>query len=231
MNEVGAAADTDSALSVPATVPAIVVFGDVVGSRKAPAAASGWLRRLCVELEALYGPDRLAPFAFTQGDELQGLLRPGADPVRGVLYASLHRESRPMRWAVVRGVVAIGQGPATERGGDAFVQARSLIDVSRRQRDGLLMHTGREPSDTLLADLAPVLAELLRGLSTRQREVARLALLEGLRQVEIAERLDVSRATVSVTFRRAGVRSIERVAEAVRLIFAEGAAVDEGGPL
>jgi RNA polymerase sigma factor (sigma-70 family) len=204
-------------------VEAIVVFGDVVGSRRAPAASSEWLRRLCAELEGVYGPDRLAPFAFTQGDELQGLLRPTADPLRGVLHASLHAEARPMRWAVVRGVVERGSGPATERGGEAYVHARGLIDLARRQRDGLLMVTGREPADTLLADLAPVLAELLEGLSTRQRTVARLALLDGLRQAEVAERLDVSRATVSVTYGRARVRSIERMASAVRLVFAAAA--------
>lgn len=203
------------------SVSAIVVFGDVVRSRRAPAASSGWLRRLCMELEAVYGPDRLAPFAFTQGDELQGLLRPTADPLRGMLYASLHEESRPMRWAVVRGSVAGGEGPATERGGDAYVAARRLIELARRQRDGLLMTTGVASADRLLADLAPVLAELLRGLSTRQRTVARLALLDRLRQADVADRLDVSRATVSVTFGRARVRSIERLAAAIRRVFAE----------
>jgi DNA-binding CsgD family transcriptional regulator len=206
-------------------VEALVIFGDVVGSRRAPTATSGWLRRLCMELEVVYGADRLAPFAFTQGDELQGLLRPTADPLRGVLYASLHELARPMRWAVVRGVVARGEGPATERGGDAFLKARALIDVARRQRDGLLMISGGEPADTLLADLAPVLAELLKGLSLRQRTLARLAVLEGLRQAEVADRLDVSRATVSVTFGRAGIRSIERLASAIRLVFAQGGGV------
>lgn len=125
-----------------------------------------------------------------------------------------------MRWAVVSGRVAQGEGPATERGGDAFLTARSLIETARRQRDGLLMVTGAERVDPLLADLAPVLAELLRGLSTRQRTVARLALLDGLRQADVADRLDVSRATVSVTFGRAGVRSIDRLASAIRRVFA-----------
>jgi DNA-directed RNA polymerase specialized sigma24 family protein len=129
-----------------------------------------------------------------------------------------------MRWAVVRGVVERGEGPATERGGEAYVAARGLIDLARRQRDGLLMITGTQPADTLLGELAPVLAELLGGLSTRQRTVARLALLDGLRQAEVADRLEVSRATVSVTYGRAGVRSIERMAAAVRLIFAQAGA-------
>ena len=203
-------------------VPAVVLFGDVVNSRRTPAAASAWLRRLCSELEGLYSRDRLAPFAFTQGDELQGLLLPSADLVRGILYASLHEEARPMRWVAVHGPVERGEGPATEWGGDAFVAARQLIEHAKRQRDGLLMVTGHAPTDELLGDLAPVLAELLRGLSTRQRTVARLVLLDDLRQSEVAERLDVSRATVSVTYGRAGVRSIERVAAAVRTLFRMG---------
>src|SRR4051812_48308187 len=101
---------------------AIVVFGDVVGARLAPAAASNWLRRLCSDLEAVYDGVRLAPFAFTQGDELQGLLPDGSDPVLAVLHASLHPEARPMRWAIVFGDVEPGQGRATERGGDAYVR-------------------------------------------------------------------------------------------------------------
>jgi RNA polymerase sigma factor (sigma-70 family) len=190
----------DSAAVRAERVPAIVLFGDVVDSRRAPAAASAWLRQLCFELERQYEGERLASFAFTQGDEL----------------------ARPMRWAVVHGVVERGEGPATEWGGDAFVQARQLIETARRQRDGLLMVTGDARIDELLADVAPVLAELLRDLSARQRTVARLALLEGLRQAEVADQLDVSRATVSVTYGRARVRSIERMAAAVRTIFRIG---------
>ena len=201
---------------------AIVIFGDVVGSRRAPGLASTWLRRLCRDLESLYLTDRRAPFAFTQGDELQGLLEPSADPVRAVLYAGLQDDARPMRWVVVFGSVAPGEGPATEHGGQAFVRARDEIERARRQRDGLLMVTGDPRSDELLEDLAPVLAELLGSLSPRQRTVARLALIDELRQAEVADRLDVSRATISVTFARARVRSIERLAAAVRSTFAAG---------
>jgi RNA polymerase sigma factor (sigma-70 family) len=212
----------DSAAVRAERVPAIVLFGDVVDSRRAPAAASAWLRQLCFELEGLYEGERLASFAFTQGDELQGLVLPSGDPVRGVLYASLHEAARPMRWAVVHGLVERGEGPATEWGGDAFVQARELIETTRRQRDGLLMVSGDARIDELLAEVAPVLAELLRDLSARQRTVARLVLLDGLRQADVADRLDVSRATVSVTYGRARVRSIERMTAAVRTIFRMG---------
>ena len=125
-----------------------------------------------------------------------------------------------MRWAVVFGSVAPGEGPATEHGGEAFVRAREEIERARRQRDGLLMVTGDPRADELLEDLAPVLAELVNSLSPRQRTVARLALIDELRQAEVADRLDVSRATISVTFARARVRSLERLAAAVRSIFA-----------
>jgi ATP/maltotriose-dependent transcriptional regulator MalT len=201
---------------------AIVLFGDVVGSRRAPAAASAWLRSLCRQLEILYATGRLATFAFTQGDELQGLLKPSADPLRAVLFASLQDDSRPMRWVAVHGEVVSGEGPATERGGEAFLQARAALDQGKRHRDSLVMLTGDAPTDQLLADLAPVLAELLGGLTRRQRTVARLALVDGLRQAQVAERLNVSRATISVTYARGAVRSIERLASAIRTLFAAG---------
>jgi PAS domain-containing protein len=106
------------------------------------------------------------------------------------------------------------------RSPDSF--AAELIETAKRQRDGLLMVTGDGRSDGLLASIAPVLAELLAGLTTRQRVVARLSLIEDLRQAEVAEQLEVARATVSVTFRRAHVRSIGRLRDAVRAIFATG---------
>ena len=131
-------------------------------------------------------------------------------------------DSRPMRWVAVHGPVASGEGPATERGGEAFVEARAALEQVKRQRDGMLLRTGDPATDELLAELAPVLAELLGALTKRQRTVARLAIVEGLRQAEVAERLNVSRATISVTWARAGVRSIERLASAVRTLFAAG---------
>ena len=50
---------------------------------------------------------------LTQGDELQLLLAPGADPFRAVLRAGLHPDALPMRWAIVAGGIDPGSGPAT----------------------------------------------------------------------------------------------------------------------
>ncbi|MEA2605253.1 MAG: hypothetical protein QOI00_10, partial [Chloroflexota bacterium] len=52
-----------------------MLFGDVIRSRREPTAATAWLRTLTSDLEGAYADnERLAPFEFTQGDELQGLL-------------------------------------------------------------------------------------------------------------------------------------------------------------
>jgi hypothetical protein len=200
----------------------IVLFGDVVRSRTQPTASADWLRSLAADLSERYRGEVLAAFDFTQGDELQGLLAPGADPFHAVTYAALHPDARPMRWAVRAGAVAPGDGSATHRSGPAFIAARELIERAARQREGLLAETGDAHADRLLARLAPVVAELFADLTPRQRDVARMAIVEGRRQAEIAELLGVTRATISVSFARTRVRSIARLLDAVREVFAEG---------
>jgi DNA-binding CsgD family transcriptional regulator len=206
-------------------VNATVLFGDVVDSRRDPTASTAWLRTLAAELEDAYpGPERMAEFEFTQGDELQGLLVPGVDPLRAVLRAWLHPDRRPMRWIVVAGEVDPGRGPATQRTGDAFLRARARAEESATRRDGLLMSSGDTDTDEILDDLTPLLAELLGDLTDRQRTVARLVLVTGLRRSEAAERLGVSRATISVAAERAHLRSIGRLAKRLGALFAMGAA-------
>src|SRR5437899_6545632 len=113
-----------------------------------------------------------------------------------------------MRWAIAGGPVEQGSGPATQRTGDAFLRARAAITRARERRDGLVVVSGDPDVDGLLDDLAPVLSEMLGGLTERQRTVGRLMLVSSLRQAEVAERLGISRASVSVTAARARVRSI-----------------------
>lgn len=210
----------------PGAALGVVLFGDVVQSRRRPTRASAWLERLAADLDRVYGDQALARFEFTQGDELQGLLRPEADPFIAVLHAMLRpkREAPGMRWAVVAGPVLPGRGPATRRTGPAFVTARATIELARRQRDDVLMLTGDPEADGLLNGTAPVLGSLLVRLTDRQREVARLGLLDGLRQSEIAEQLGVARATVSVASARADMRSLARLLATVRRIWSQGMA-------
>jgi hypothetical protein len=205
----------------------VVLFGDVIGSRDGPAVSSGWLGNLCRSLDGTYRDQRLAPFEFTQGDEIQGLLHADADPVLAILQSTLqphagaHAVPR-MRWVAVLGSIDAGRGPATHRTGEAFLRARDLLGQARGDRDGLLCQTGDREADAYLAGTAPVLAAIIDRMTDRQRQVAQLALVDGLRQSEIAGRLDVARPTVSVLTARGGVRDLARLAGAVRAIWADG---------
>ena len=203
---------------------ALVLLADVVGSRRDGPASSAWLRRLVSELDALYADACLAPFGFTQGDELQGLLAADADPVQAVLHASLRDPVPPrMRWVISAGAVEPGEGPATQRTGPAFIEARRLIDVARRGRHGLLARTGHADVDALLAEITPALAVLLDDLTVRQRVVARLLVVDRLRQVDAAEHLRIARPTVTVAADRAHLREIEGLGRAVTRLVRMGA--------
>ena len=206
--------------------PGLVLFGDVVGSRRDSVGSTAWLRELVAQLDEAYAGSRLAPFSFTQGDELQGLLTPEADPIEAVLLAALGPEQRLMRWVAVRGSVDLDPGatdaPATERTGPAFVAAREAIAAARAGRDKLVIVTGQPDVDALLADLCPALSDLLEDLTGRQRLVARLALIDDLRQSEVADRLRVRRATISVSFSRARIRSLQRLVAGIRRVYSSG---------
>jgi DNA-binding CsgD family transcriptional regulator len=199
----------------------IVLFGDVVASRTM-SRATDWLRALRDELDEAFGRERLAAFEFTQGDELQGLLAPSADPLEAVVRASLRADRLPMRWVVVAGAVDEGTGPATQRSGPAFLAARELVTTARRRRDSLTMRTGDPETDDLLDGVAPVLGRLLDELTDRQREVARLLLVERLTQSAAAARLGVRPPTVSVAAERARVREIAGLRAATLKIFRIG---------
>jgi RNA polymerase sigma factor (sigma-70 family) len=203
----------------------IVLFGDVVDSRREAAETADWLRTLCSDLDRRYGDARLAAFGFTQGDELQGLLRLDADPFRAVLVAGLRDDRRRIRWSIAAGEIARGRGPATERSGPAFIAARERLAEAKAARDGLSVVTGDPAADALFDDLAPLLTTLIDELTSRQRTIARLLIVDGLRQAEVAERLGVSRATVSVVAGRGRVREIGRLARALHRIL-DGAGGD-----
>jgi DNA-binding CsgD family transcriptional regulator len=197
----------------------LVLFGDVIRSRRDATAATDWLRTLAADLTAAYpAGERLAPFEFTQGDELQGLLAPGANPLTAILRGTLHPDAQPMRWVVVAGEVDPGRGPATQRSGPAFISARERLAQSNTRRERVAIVSGDPPTDELLDGLGPLLGELLADLTDRQREIGWLILVEGLRRSDAADRLGVSRATVSVAADRAHLRSIGELARVLQTL-------------
>lgn len=199
----------------------LVLFGDVIRSRRDAPAATAWLRMLCADLADAYpAADRLAAFEFTQGDELQGLLAPAADPMPAILRAALHPDAVAMRWVVVAGSVDPGRGPATQRSGPAFIAARERLAAAAAGRRRLVVVSGDPLTDEVLDGTAPLLGTLLAELTPRQREIGWLLLVDGLRRSDVAERLGVSRATVSVAADRAHLRELADLAHAVRLLLA-----------
>jgi hypothetical protein len=200
----------------------IVVFGDVAASRRDSPRSSAWLRRLTGELDDATVEHRLARFGFTQGDELQGLLDRDADPFAVVLRAALADGALTMRWAIAAGAIDRGRGPATQRTGPAFLVAREALAEARRQRGGIAVRSGDPDADSLLAGAAPALTVLLGELTDRQRLVARLLIVDQLRQVEAAQRLGIARPTVSVMAERAHVQEIEGLAGSLRSILWRG---------
>jgi len=210
----------------------LVLLGHVFESRIDAVASTAWLRDLVAELDLAYADRRLAPFGFTGGEEIQGLLEPGADPLEAVLRAAFTPGGRRVRWVAVRGEVdpdaTEGRAPATERSGPAFLGARNAIDAARTGHEGLIVLTGDPGADLLLADLAPALVDMLDGLTERQRTVARLAMIDELRQSEVADRLNVRRATVSVAFSRARIRTLQRLVAGMRLVCAASWAASVG---
>ncbi len=204
----------------------ICIFGDVVGSRALPSAATAWLERLRDRLETTC-PHRLAAFEFTQGDEIQGLLPIDADALAPVLDAMLQPHDRPdgaphMRWVIAAGRIDPGEGPATRRTGEAFLAARALITEAHRDADGLRCTTGDREADALLDDIAPVLASLVDRMTDRQREVLHLQAVEHMRQEAIADRLGVTQPAISGVLARAGARDVARLTAAVRTLLRDG---------
>ena len=202
-------------------MPALVLFGDVIRSRREPIAATAWLRVLTEDLTEAYADgERLAPFEFTHGDELQGLLRTTANPMRAILRANLHPDAVPMRWVIVAGEIDPGHGPATQRSGPAFIAARERLTIAAARRERLTIVSGDHATDELLDRLGPLLGDLLTDLTDRQREIAWPILVDGLRRSEAAERLGVSRATISVAADRAHLRSIGDLAGVIGTLLA-----------
>ncbi len=198
-----------------------MLFGDVIRSRRDSPAATAWLRTLAADVTtALPAPDRLAAFEFTQGDEIQGLLAPTANPIHPILRAFLHPEALAMRWVVVAGEVDPGHGPATQRSGPAFIVARERLELAAARRERLALVSGDPATDELLDGTAPLLGLLLAELTDRQREIGWLILVEGLRRSETATRLGVSRATVSVAAERAHLRALGDLAGVARTLLA-----------
>jgi DNA-binding CsgD family transcriptional regulator len=136
-----------------------------------------------------------------------------------------------MRWVCLRSCPDGLDAKIGDAGLPGSAAAFEALKAARAAHEMLVLRTGRADIDRLLADMTPALAGLLGDMTARQRAVARMALLEGLRQSEVARRLGVRRATVSVSFARARIQSLAALVSAIRRVFsgAGSAAVEVAG--
>jgi DNA-directed RNA polymerase specialized sigma24 family protein len=132
------------------------------------------------------------------------------DPFLALLDAWLDPAMPAARWAVVVG---------------ADGDADAALHAAAARRELLIVRTGSDDADALLADLSPVLGRLLDDLTSSQRRLARLLLIEGVRQADAAELLGISRASVSVANGRARIHEIGLQLRAMRACWAAGRAM------
>lgn len=132
------------------------------------------------------------------------------DALDCVLASSLDRACAAVRWGI-----GAGRDDAS-----AATRAVSALELARERGIDVGFATGDPWRDALLADLELALAALLDDLTPRQAEIARLILVDGARQVEVALALDVSRATVSVAVARGRLSAIAGVRRAIEAVLA-----------
>lgn len=208
---------------------AIAIVGDDIEDRDGTALDPRRLPPIARLLDAAYPDARMAGFS-TSPSRLVGILVPDADPLIAVLLVGLLDGHPRVRWSIVEGELATGRSRAPGRAAALLRQAAEGVVAARARRDRLVIWTGVPGADHLLEALGPLLAELLDELTDRQRSVARMLLVDGLRQADVADVLAVSRATISVMVARGRIRSIDRLAGAVRsVLLAARQARAEGG--
>jgi DNA-binding CsgD family transcriptional regulator len=195
----------------------IAVIGDELEKRTVGPASRADLRALAARLDSAYRDDRLAGFSVTDG-QLTGLLRSDADELGVVMVAGLGVDGPRLRWAIVEGRLEAAGDGGSPRADGLVESARRTLELARRRRELLVIRTGEPGADRLLDGIAPLLGELLDDLTDRQKVVARMLLVDGLRQADVADALGVSRATVSVLVRRGRIRSIERLVASIRAV-------------
>jgi len=140
----------------------------------------------------------------------------GPDVLDRVVAFRLDRAVASVRW----GVGAGGDDASATR------RATEALQLAGERGAEVGFATGDPWRDALLADLELALSALLDDLTPRQAEIARLVLVDRARQVEVAQALGVSRATVSVAVSRGRLAAIAGVRRAMEMLLIGSAGVD-----
>ena len=193
----------------------VAVIGDMVASRRLEGevrrAAQAKFGRLMEELNEEFGDHIAGRFAITQGDEFEGLLQP--ESAADWLPTLIWRLEEKFPFPALRLGIGLGgvdselrepPGSAITLDGAAFHRAREAVvsAAKERQMGGVFLGFGAG-YDGILNGLARLLYRQRQRWSVRQREVALLLHL-GLKQVEVARKMNRSPQAVSIDAHAAG---------------------------
>lgn len=145
--------------------------------------------------------DYVRPFERTAGDEVQGVLA-GSGAVVSVVLDLVRRGE----WSIGIGVGAIREPlpPSTRAGaGPAFTHAREAVSRAKARPTGLAVEGSDHEAARQAQTALDLLAAVLRRRSDPGWEAVDLA-AQGLTQLEVADRLGVSKQAVSQRLHAAG---------------------------
>ncbi|HEX8052202.1 MAG TPA: SatD family protein [Thermoleophilaceae bacterium] len=147
------------------------------------------------------------PFVRTAGDEMQALVSDPADLVDLVL-----RATRSEQWWAGVGIGAIDDIGETARDsrGPAFVSARAAVEQAKKNAWGCSVQGEPEALATALEDSLALLVFLRASRTSRAWELVDMATGEGMRAIDIARELGISKQAVSKQLRAAGFAEEQR---------------------
>lgn len=183
------------------SVRLIALIGDMVQSRALSANDRAKAQRefagLVKLLNQRFRKSTASKFVVTIGDEFQGLLHT-AEVIPELMWTvEADYAARQIRMGVGAGVLHTPiQSSALNIDGPVLHEARAAITFARDKRILGGVFKGFGEHDAALTGYAQVLRFMRSNWTDRQREVVGL-LREGLTQVEIADRLGVSKQAVS----------------------------------
>lgn len=185
---------------------ALVILGDVVGSRRMPGrrAFQGRLQDALASVNESWREDLHTPFTILKGvDEVGGILLSVAGLYR--IFSRIGEGIHParIRWALVHGEVDTGldTGVMARMDGPAFHRAAGMMDGLKRSRLLFDMETGDPVADPLIAGAVNLLLFAREDWTEREREVQGMY-RDGKSQEEIAGSLGITQQAVSQALRR-----------------------------
>jgi hypothetical protein len=203
--------------------PCIALIADMVKSREVPAFQRPHVQQSFLAfvnaLNAKYQAALLSKFVITLGDEFQGLLS-SAICIPDLMWDIEENFSyRELRVGIGFGVIHTSIPEiAINVDGPALHNARTAIETAKSKRTLGGMFVGFGDLDGVLNGLARILCFHRSKFSRSQIRTFKL-LREGLRQTEVAERLQVSRQAISKQVSFSGWIPYIEAEDAWRIIF------------